>query len=107
MAKRGKKVLWSPRSRRDLDAIIDYYARVESLVSGEAMVRKISADVELLRENMRLWGERDDLRGGVRAVHVEPYLVFYRISGSNAEIARVLHERRDIRTIFKKMNTYL
>jgi ParE toxin of type II toxin-antitoxin system, parDE len=49
----------------------------------------------------RFWDVRaDELIPGLRSVLAHPHIVFYRVSGSNIEVVRVLHQRRDIDAIF-------
>jgi len=37
---------------------------------------------------------------GLRSALVRPYSIFYRISGEDIEIVRILHERRNLATAF-------
>jgi plasmid stabilization system protein ParE len=74
-----------------------------------------SAAVRIVNEPRigRLRGDiLPDLQGGLRSMLVQPYTIFYRISYpaeieeiDDIEIIRVLHERRDYRTILESNNT--
>lgn len=107
MVKRGKKIRWAPGAEQDLDLVIDYYARIESFASGERIVREIYTATEILRTQPLLWRVRPNLQPRIRAIPVEPYLVFYVVRGNSCEIVRVLHGKRDVRAIFKKMREKL
>lgn len=39
---------------------------------------------------------------GLRSVLVRPYTVFYRVTDTGIEIARVLHERRNVASVFAR-----
>jgi toxin ParE1/3/4 len=43
---------------------------------------------------------RDELVPGLRSVLAHPHVIFYRISSDMIEVARVLHQRRDLPAIF-------
>jgi plasmid stabilization system protein ParE len=42
---------------------------------------------------------------GLQSVIANPHTIFYRVSDSSVEIARVLHERRDFPGIFSRRGT--
>jgi len=44
--------------------------------------------------------KRDELLAGMRSVPIHPYILFYRIEANAVEIVRILHDRRDIASIF-------
>jgi plasmid stabilization system protein ParE len=39
---------------------------------------------------------REELAAGLRSALVHPHIIFYRVSEESVEIARVLHQRRDL-----------
>jgi toxin ParE1/3/4 len=95
-----KRVVWSPKAKRDLRQIWRYFARVASPDIADNLLREISDAGQRLAERPLLWRSRDDVLPGLRAVLVHPYTVFYRVTDSSVEIVRVLHERRDFTAVF-------
>ena len=47
-----------------------------------------------------LGSSRDHVREGLRARRCDRYVIFYRVEKKGIAIVRVLHERRDVDTIF-------
>jgi toxin ParE1/3/4 len=93
-------IIWSADAERDIDDIWDYLASEASVRVADEVVRNIFRACEKLISYPSLGRPRDNLIPGVRSILAHPYAVFYRTSGSNIEIARVLHQRRDIDAIF-------
>jgi toxin ParE1/3/4 len=84
----------------DLDEIWFYIASESG--STDVADRVIDAITErfcLLADYPRLGRQRPDLRAGLRSYRVGDYLIFYRIEAPDVLILRVLHSRRDIRTL--------
>lgn len=73
------------------------YASAGELTSErfiEQIIEKISS-LGFAPESLRV---REDLRGGIRLIHVKKYLVFYRIVENAVLILRVIHGARNITT---------
>ena len=98
--KKSKRVTWSPLSERDIDEILDYFGKKGSLEVGETLVAGIYQEGERLKSRAFQWQTRDDVFPDTRLVIVHPYVIVYRITDSNAEIMRVLHEHRDFGAVF-------
>jgi plasmid stabilization system protein ParE len=45
---------------------------------------------------------KDELVPGLRSVLAHPHVIFYRTSSDTIEVARVLHQRRDLAAIFSR-----
>jgi toxin ParE1/3/4 len=45
---------------------------------------------------------REELAPGLRSILAHPHVLFYRVTDQTVEIARVLHERRDLAAIFAR-----
>lgn len=88
-------LVWSPRAREDLKDVWRYYARVASAEVADRIVYDMTQHAARLERNPLPGRERDELRPGLRSLLAHPYTIFYRVEGDRAEVARVLHERRD------------
>ena len=88
------QVIWSPQSLHDLEAIHRYIA-LDSAVYAEAMVRRLVAAVERLKdfpESGRIVPECDD--SSIREVIVGTYRIVYRRRCDNVEIVTVFRGSR-------------
>jgi plasmid stabilization system protein ParE len=98
--RRGKEnnkraVMWSPESRADMREIWDYAMTTYPAARAEAFVGGIHDAAENLVELPLLWREREHL-GGIRFLPVQPYFICYRVYNGRIEIARVIHQERDL-----------
>jgi plasmid stabilization system protein ParE len=74
-----KRVEWAPLAEHDLFKM------------------KVAAR---LSEQYSIWRRRDEIAPGLHSVRVAPHVIFYRTKNGVVEIARVLHERRDLSGLF-------
>jgi len=102
MAGEASPVVWAPKAKQDLLAVWRYYARVASPDVADKLLRDISQAGEALATRPTIWRTRDDVFPGLRSVTVPPYILFYRLAEQRVEIARVLHERRNLAAAFEK-----
>jgi toxin ParE1/3/4 len=102
MAQGGKRVVWSPRARQDLHDIWRYFARVASPDIADNLLREIAGVKQRLGERPLVGRTREEVAPGLRSILIHPYSVFYRVTDSSVEIARVLHERRNFASVFAK-----
>ena len=98
---RTRIVVWAPRANDDLKRIWRYYARVASLEVADRIVREIAQAAERLGRHPLPGRERNELRMGLRSLLVHPHTLFFRIIGDEAQVARIVHERRDFPTALK------
>lgn len=87
------RVVWSVRSRRDLEGIRTYIGQVRPIAAQKLALRLVAA-VEALAEHPhrgRPAGEAREL------VVIAPYVVRYRVKGAIVQIIRIKHgaERPD------------
>lgn len=75
-----RRLVWSRAADSDLLSIWIYVAGVHHPFRGRA---------------------RSELKGGLRSVVADRYVIFYRVTDHAIEIVRVLHGRRDLAAIFK------
>jgi toxin ParE1/3/4 len=88
-----------PRALCDLEAIIETIT-VDNPQAAARWIEAIHRRCQLLADNPEMGALRDDIRRGMRIVPVGSYLILYRLTGSDAEIVRVLHGARDLKRIF-------
>ena len=100
MAATKYELVWSPESEQDLLDIWAYSARRWSLEIADERLDAINASCDYLRQSPLSGRARDELKRGLRSVVVHPHVVFYRVSGTNLDIVRVLDGRRDLDAIF-------
>jgi toxin ParE1/3/4 len=96
----AKGVRWSPQADRDLLDIWGYYATVATDAIANRLLHNIYAAADRAAERPRLARPRDELIPGLRSIAIRPYLLFFRMASDDVEIVRVLHERRDLATVF-------
>jgi toxin ParE1/3/4 len=102
MPKEARRVVWAPKSKKDLRDVWRYYQRVASPEIADKLLREIDEAGRRLSDEALMWRARDEILPGLRSVLVPPYTIFYRVRDGVVEIARVLHERRDLPHIFLK-----
>jgi plasmid stabilization system protein ParE len=82
------RVIWSARSRRDIEGIHAYIAQVAPLAAGRFASRLIAAVESLTDQPHRgraLYGEVREM------VAIKPYVVRYRVKGRAVQIIRIKH----------------
>jgi toxin ParE1/3/4 len=100
MPAKRRRVIWAPKAKQDLREVWRYYSRVASPEIADKLLRDIDRAGERLAQQALLWRARDDVMPGLRSVLVHPYIVFYRLTDTSVEIARVIHGRRNLAAIF-------
>jgi toxin ParE1/3/4 len=90
-----KRLVWAPQARADLLEIWGYFVRVGSADVADGILFDIERTAIRLRQHQFMGRSRDDLVPGLRSI-------LYRISGDTIEIARVLHQRRDLAAVFSR-----
>ena len=83
------RLIWSPRSIRDLESIRDHISRDSPLYAELVLQRLVRAPERLqdFPESGRVVPERGDQ--DIREIIVRPYRVVYRVSEGAVEIATV------------------
>jgi plasmid stabilization system protein ParE len=79
-----------------------YFADGASPDLADTLLRNIERVSIQLADRPFSGGPRTDISPGVRSILAHPYVIIYRVTAATIEIARVLHERRDVATAFKK-----
>jgi toxin ParE1/3/4 len=94
------KVLWSLAAEEDLISIWMYVARQSSVNVADDQLRAISRACEAIGEWPLAGRARDKIVAGLRSIPASPHVFFFRPNSGGVEILRVLHERRDLDTMF-------
>jgi toxin ParE1/3/4 len=90
------EIIVAPLARRDLEDIFAYIS-AEDQVAALRVLERIEKTVDLLALRP-FTGSRVLLPTDrpMRKMSVHPYIVFYRIEGSQLRIVRVIHTARDL-----------
>ena len=97
------RIVWSTDADNDLAQIWNYLAREASIARADDQIRKIEAACRLLSEWPLAGHSRETIIPGMRTIVAAPYVVFYRVNDTIAQIVRVLDGRRDIDAILSNM----
>ena len=97
----GKPLVPSAQARRDIDNAVDYYAREAGRDVARSFILELEAAYAFIAAQPALGSPRYEhelalpgLRN--RKLKRYPYLVFYIEGDAHIDIARVLHNSRDI-----------
>jgi addiction module RelE/StbE family toxin len=88
------KLIWTRRATRHLRAAYEYWAREKSVDAADAMIERIFAAAELLRDHPEM--ARGGRVPGARELLVSPtpFLLAYRIRRGAVQIVALLHGAR-------------
>lgn len=88
------RLIWSPRSLADLEAIREHIASDSEAYAGLVVARLVSAPSRLLEfpESGRMVPEFG--RPNLRELAVRPYRLVYRLRGDIVEVVTVFHAAR-------------
>jgi toxin ParE1/3/4 len=94
------RLIWSPRSVRDLSDICDYIAR-DSDEYARLFAQRVVALVESIPKNPKQGArvpeyDRDDLRERI----LQNYRIVYRLRRSAVEVVSIIHGARSLPTDF-------
>ena len=89
------RILWSPQSLRDLDAIHEYIAKDSEHYAGLTIARIFSAVEQLIQfpRSGRIVPERDEPE--IREVNLGRFRVVYRLQDELIEVATVFRAARE------------
>ena len=94
-----RNLILADQAKDDLIEIWLYIA-TDSPVTADKFIDYLYEQCELLLATPKMGRKRDELARNVRCFPVKRYLVFYRITKDNIEIARILSGYRDVGTLF-------
>ena len=93
------KILYSPKSRKDLDRIFDYiHDDLNNPIAAEKIVKGILNKISELKEYPQLgsvWYLENNINSGFRFLRYDNYIIFYQITKKTILIVRILHRLQD------------
>jgi toxin ParE1/3/4 len=75
---------------------------IRSEVAADVLTDRFYAAFELLSHTPFFGALRDDVRKELRHVVVSPYIILYRATRTKVTIVRIVHERRDLPSLFRR-----
>jgi toxin ParE1/3/4 len=90
----------TPQAEIDLESILEDLQQ-KSLAAAERYANQFYDKAKMLAQFPELGRVRPEILPNVRSTLVWPYVMFYRIVGDEVHILRILHGRRDLRTIMQ------
>lgn len=93
------QIVYASEAEEDLNEIWAYIAS-DNQDAADRTIDNIIKKAKALLSHPRLGRQRDELAAGLRCLYIGNYLLFYRLSGADIEVARVLHSARDIERQF-------
>ena len=89
------KILYSPKSRKDLDRIFDYiHDDLNNPIAAEKIVKGILNKISELKEYPQLgsvWYLENNINSGFRFLKYDNYIILYQITKETILIVRILH----------------
>ena len=89
------KILYSPKSRKDLDRIFDYiHDDLNNPIAAEKIVKGILNKISELKEYPQIgsiWYLENNINSGFRFLKYDNYIIFYQITKETILIVRILH----------------
>jgi toxin ParE1/3/4 len=102
MSSSNKQIFRSRAADDDLLAIWQFGAQEWSPEMADRHLRELDDICARLLDEPKLGRKRDDLIPGIRSMVVRPHVVFYRLAPTGIFIVRVLHQRLDLETLFRR-----
>lgn len=99
MAGPKSHVIWAPKAADDIDRLWDYLYDIAGQKVADTTLRDVRRAIAILRDFPFSGRSRSDLRPGLRSVTIGHYILFYRVSRTELEIARILDGRRDLESV--------
>jgi toxin ParE1/3/4 len=92
----NSRVEYTETARRDLQKIGAYIRDNAGEAVAERFIRRVIARIDGLAFMPRRCRVRDELQPGIRAVSLDKYIIFYRVTDDSVFVLRVLHSARNI-----------
>jgi toxin ParE1/3/4 len=93
------RVTRTPRANADLDDIW-WRVALDNPAAADRLIDRIVARCRDLAEYPRLGPACPEIAPEARVLVVGDYLTLYRVDGDNAEIVRVVHGARELKSLF-------
>ena len=100
------KIVYSPKARNDLDEIWTYISeKLLNPTAAENTINGILDTIDMLQEQAEIGKPlyfSSDMFSGYRFLVYKNYLAFYRTSGDNVYIDRIIYGKRDYMRLLLK-----
>jgi toxin ParE1/3/4 len=90
------RIVITESARDDLNDIGEFIRVSAGNLTSERFIERIIEKIQTLSFAPQRTPMRQDLRAELRVIHLEKYLVFYRIAENTVLILRVVHGARNI-----------
>ena len=94
-----RQLILAQQAKDDLVEIWLYIA-ADSPSAADKFIDYVHEQCGKLCSSPEIGRKRNELLPGIRSLPVKRYLVFYRVTSSTIEIARILSGYRDLETLF-------
>lgn len=88
------------QASRDIESVADYLARNSGFDIADRFTRDLTEKFRKLTRFPNIGRRRDELSSGLRSLPFETYLIFYRSTSEEIEIARVVSGYQDLEALF-------
>jgi toxin ParE1/3/4 len=95
----AERQTWVEETRK----LVQYFAGVNVEV-GEKFLQGFSNRCKQIANFPNIGRSYDDLQVGLRGLPLDVYIIFYRTTGDDLEIVRVVNGRQDLRALFDSLN---
>lgn len=82
-----------PLAKTDLIAIWRYSFDKWGEEQADKYLAQLDTGLQGLIDNPQLGQAREKIRAGYRSIQIHRHVIYYRLTGNNIDIVRVLHER--------------
>ena len=89
----------SNKAEQDLEDIWVYIAR-QNQIAADKQIAQIINRLPMLAQFPDMGKTRDNLLQGLRSFSIKPYIIYYSKITDGVEIFRVLHQSRDVESLF-------
>jgi len=90
----------SPQAEADLEGIFDDLDRGNPAAASR-YAAEFRQKSRALAQFPELGRNRPEIAPDLRSTLVDPYVIFYRVQGDVVQILRILHGRRDLRSLMR------
>jgi toxin ParE1/3/4 len=88
-------------ANQDLEAIADYLGANYGLAKSEKFIDGMTDRFRYIVQFPRIGRSRNEVSPGLRSLHYEQYIIFYRIEVATIEIVRVVSGYQDLKVLFE------
>ncbi|HAT15406.1 MAG TPA: type II toxin-antitoxin system RelE/ParE family toxin [Microcoleaceae bacterium UBA11344] len=90
----------APSASRDLNEIIDYFARL-NVERGERLIAAFEKKCHNLINFPMIGRSYEEIRADLRGVPLDGYIILYQVTANTLEILRVVHGSRNLKALFE------